>query len=812
MTSSADVIVQIGAGGRPLLRTVDSLLRQHLAPASVAFVKSANVSDAPLVQSSADRLSAIVLDGSPSPGVSVNAAVRSGSGSYVVVLPAGLLLDEGWLEYCEASLKSDDGPAALAPAIRMRSPDGADELLWMPDVSSVVAILSDARSVPAIFAVHRSAWNSLGGFDEILEGMVEYDFFLRLVGEGFAVRTVAEPLVVRELDDRARPDVQEDERRLRFFGAVLERHAARLDREMLPLLIGREVRFGTLRERHRELLAERDRDLAELDRIRAEAAHHLAYVKHHGRDAIDWGDFRRTHPISRSWGYDRGTPIDRRYIDDFLFAHASDVRGAVLEIQEDDFTLACGGCRVTDHAVLDIDASNDRATVLADLRKAPELASDTFDCVILTQTLHVVDDMRAALAECYRILRPGGVLLATFPAASRVCLEYGQPGDYWRMTPAGARALFDSAFEPAHVSCEAFGNVLTNAAFLHGMSTAEVTDSEFDHTDPYFPVLTGVRARKSAALSGTGARGIVLLYHRIDDTPDTYGLGVSANTFESHLEWLQSECQIVDLEKLLSTAPEHLPPRAVALTFDDGYVDNLRLAAPLLQRHGAPSTFLLTTRWLDGLGEYWWDTLERVLLSETPIPESLDVSRAGLPASLSTKSAEDRRAAHRQLHDVLVHASLEQRDRVVEILRGWSGGGAVKFRPMVADEIRQLAALPGVTIGAHSVNHLSLPDNPGSRPLELTDCQADLRRITGQPVDLFAYPYGAIDRETLAGVRRSWRWGLSCDERVLGDSFDAARVPRLDVKDWPVSDFAARLSRLFEPAMPPRRRAVTLAP
>ena len=130
---------------------------------------------------------------------------------------------------------------------------------------------------------------------------------------------------------------------------------------------------------------------------------------------------------------------------------------------------------------------------------------------------------------------------------------------------------------------------------------------------------------------------------------------------------------------------------------------------------------------------------------------------------------------------------------------------------MIADEVRHLAVQPGVTIGAHSVNHVSLPDNAGSRLLELTDCQADLRRVTGQPVDLFAYPYGAVDRETLALVRRSWKWGLSCDERVLGDSFDAARVPRLDVKAWTASDFAERVLRLFDPPLV-RRAALTLAP
>ena len=77
---------------------------------------------------------------------------------------------------------------------------------------------------------------------------------------------------------------------------------------------------------------------------------------------------------------------------------------------------------------------------------------------------------------------------------------------------------------------------------------------------------------------------------------------------------------------------------------------------------------------------------------------------------------------------------------------------------------------------------------------------------------MFAYPYGAMDRECAALVRQSWRWGLSCDERVLADSFDAARVPRLDVKAWSGAEFASRVSRLFAPEAPARRRAFTLAP
>jgi peptidoglycan/xylan/chitin deacetylase (PgdA/CDA1 family) len=148
----------------------------------------------------------------------------------------------------------------------------------------------------------------------------------------------------------------------------------------------------------------------------------------------------------------------------------------------------------------------------------------------------------------------------------------------------------------------------------------------------------------------------------------------------------------------------------------------------------------------------------------------------------------------------------------VDALRSWAGGGAPRVRPLMADGVRQLAALPGVTIGAHTVNHLALPDQSDGQLVELMECQADLRRVTGQPIDLFAYPYGAVDRECASSVRRLWRWGLSCDHRVLGDSFDAARVPRLDVKAWETADFASRVCRLLEPAAPSIRRAFTLAP
>jgi peptidoglycan/xylan/chitin deacetylase (PgdA/CDA1 family) len=399
-----------------------------------------------------------------------------------------------------------------------------------------------------------------------------------------------------------------------------------------------------------------------------------------------------------------------------------------------------------------------------------------------------------------------------------VCLEYGENGDFWRLTPAGARALCHAAFTPAETSCDVFGNVLTSAAFLHGVGCAELTDAEFEAGDPYYPVITGVRARKTtpgprarARDPRASARGIVLLYHRIDDTPDIHGLGVSPAVFDAQLRWLTAECQVLPLDQLLSTPHDALPERAVALTFDDGYEDNLRTAAPMLQRHHTPASFFLTTRWLDEPGEYWWDLLERALLSDASTPSTLDVPLGDETIRLATADTDQRRSAHWRLHERLVHATLDHRERAVAALRAWSGGGVPRVRPMMADEVRQLAALPAVAIGAHTVNHLALPDQGTHQLVEMTDCQSALARLTGRSADLFAYPYGAVDRRSAALVRRSWRWGLSCDERVLGDSFDAARVPRLDVKSWDVGEFASRVSRLFEPENPPRR-AVTLAP
>ena len=118
--------------------------------------------------------------------------------------------------------------------------------------------------------------------------------------------------------------------------------------------------------------------------------------------------------------------------------------------------------------VIDIDPTNRLATITADLRRAEGIPAATFDCVILTQTLHVIDDMAAVLAECGRILRPGGVLLLTAPSVSKVDPESGLDGDFWRLTEASARKLFAAVFPIDAFEVTAYGNIKACTAFFTG--------------------------------------------------------------------------------------------------------------------------------------------------------------------------------------------------------------------------------------------------------------------------------------------------------------------------------------------------------
>ena len=213
---------------------------------------------------------------------------------------------------------------------------------------------------------------------------------------------------------------------------------------------------------------------------------------------VRFGDLRRVRPLSRRFGYDRGHPVDRYYIECFLAAHATDIRGRVLEVKDDAYTRRFGGDRVTRSDVLHVVAGNPKATIVADLTAGEGLESESFDCAIVTQVLPFIRDPYAAVHTLHRILAPGGTILATVPGISQIDRhEMDRWGDYWRFTSLSARTLFESVFPRAHVSIEVHGNVLSAAALLYGVASGELREVELLSRDPDYEVIIAVRAVKS---------------------------------------------------------------------------------------------------------------------------------------------------------------------------------------------------------------------------------------------------------------------------------------------------------------------------
>jgi SAM-dependent methyltransferase len=216
----------------------------------------------------------------------------------------------------------------------------------------------------------------------------------------------------------------------------------------------------------------------------------------HGLLTMNIGRIRSAKPLSRSWGYDRGTPIDRHYIEGFLERHRQHVKGHVLEVQEDKYSHRFGGDRVTQIDILSLESSNHRATIVGDLADPRTLPAGQFDCIILTQTLHLMFDMSRAIANVHRALRPGGVLLVTVPGITPLDRAAYLDSWYWSLTGPALRRMMSGPFGPEDVEVEAYGNLYAATAFLHAAAVEEVSKRRLDKRDPVYPVTIAARAIK----------------------------------------------------------------------------------------------------------------------------------------------------------------------------------------------------------------------------------------------------------------------------------------------------------------------------
>jgi peptidoglycan/xylan/chitin deacetylase (PgdA/CDA1 family) len=334
-------------------------------------------------------------------------------------------------------------------------------------------------------------------------------------------------------------------------------------------------------------------------------------------------------------------------------------------------------------------------------------------------------------------------------------------------------------------------------------------------------------ARRAArAIAGAvrrrSARGVVLLYHRIaGPRRDPQWLDVSASNFERQLGVLARECAPLALDEFERRRRSGtLPPRAVTVTFDDGYADNLLAAAPLIEKLAVPATVFVTAGMTGATGEFWWDDVERIAFSSRrlagPVPGLLFPWSAadGEPLSELARDAwtiarEDdptpRHRLYRAICAALRPLDAHTRESALSALRAWAGVIAVarpSHRTLSFDELRALALAPGLTIGAHTMTHPVLSLLPASAQREeLGSSRETLERELGGPVRVTAYPYGTradVSAETVRAARDAgFDFALANEPGAAWRWSSRWRVPRHLVRDWDAAAFKAHLDRWF---------------
>jgi peptidoglycan/xylan/chitin deacetylase (PgdA/CDA1 family) len=333
------------------------------------------------------------------------------------------------------------------------------------------------------------------------------------------------------------------------------------------------------------------------------------------------------------------------------------------------------------------------------------------------------------------------------------------------------------------------------------------------------------RLRQSARrLLGRQPGSLIILYHRVAEAgSDPCRLSVSPAHFKEHLEVLRRDCEPLSLSRLVASAGAKRRAPGVAITFDDGYADNLLQAKPALERFGFPATFFITSGRVGTDRELWWDELERLLLQPGSLPATLRLSGAGLKwdlgagahyapeaqsefarwSLLESRDPGPRQRIYRDLVGVFYNLPEREQDELLEGLRAAAGAtarGRQTHLVMTAEQVRSASTGGLIEIGAHTITHPVLSAHPlAVQRAEIAGSKRRLEEILGQRVESFAYPYGTrahYTSETVSAVREAG-FSRACSNfgGLVGRHPDPLQLPRFMVMDWDGDEFARRLRR-----------------
>jgi len=316
------------------------------------------------------------------------------------------------------------------------------------------------------------------------------------------------------------------------------------------------------------------------------------------------------------------------------------------------------------------------------------------------------------------------------------------------------------------------------------------------------PILSAVRRLKNRVSNLIDSPVLVLIYHRVASLPnDRQQLAVSPQNFRSQLIHLKDCMQIVRFEE----AWTNVRGPAVAVTFDDGYADNVQQALPLLAELEIPATFFVSSGTIGTRQEFWWDELERVILGEPYNPAPFELKDPRYGRTWVTDSSVQREILFRDLHALIPEIKPGRREAWLEQLRTWAkldDTGREINRPLTPEELKTLAASPWTTIGAHTVTHtpLSILSEEEQR-IEIRSSRENLAQMTGADIKVFSYPFGARTHYNRTSVRICREAGfVKAAANFPGQAHrwtDPYQIPRQLVRNWDGETFAARLRNFW---------------
>jgi len=315
-------------------------------------------------------------------------------------------------------------------------------------------------------------------------------------------------------------------------------------------------------------------------------------------------------------------------------------------------------------------------------------------------------------------------------------------------------------------------------------------------------------------------QSVILMYHRIGDvTCDPWCMNVTPANFAEQLAVLQRHFHVISLAQLAhDLASGRRRKRCVALTFDDGYADNLYAAKPLLQHYSTPATVFVTSSHIGYTREFWWDELEQIILIPVRLPPRLvfDVGQEHFEWDLGAAQAIDRWANTGQLFrpwDAPSASRLElyyriwlllrplpwqQRYHQLDNLAEWAGtrlSCRPSHRTLDVPEALRLLNDSAITIGAHTQTHPSLMSQElHMQRQEIEQSKRDLESRFGKVIAGFSYPHGDYSPQTLEIVR-SAGFSYACTVKAAGvtSQADLFQLPRYEVRNWAGQEFLSRL-------------------